>query len=78
MQLKRQTILNVINGLGFEARFRTHSLQPNTVRVVVEELDIGTITRRREPRIKTPQALQVVQFVKSLEHTYLDTGQMIL
>lgn len=78
MKIKRQTIINVINGLGFEARFRTHSLQPNTLRIVVEELDIGTITRRREPRIKTPQALQVLHFVRSLEHTYLDTGQMIL
>jgi hypothetical protein len=78
MKIKRQTILDVIEGLGFEARFRTHALHPNAIRVVVEELDIGTTTRRMTPRIDTPQALQAVRFVKSLEYTEADNGKLIL
>jgi aspartate aminotransferase-like enzyme len=79
MRIKRQTILNVIEGLGFEARFRTHALHPNAIRVVVEELNINTTGDRRvHPRIESPQALQVLNFVNSLEYAEADNGQLIL
>ena len=78
MKIKRQTVINVIEGLGFEAHFRTHALHPNAVRIVVDVLEIGTTTRRMQPRIDCVNAHMVNQFVKSLEHTELDTGELIL